>query len=82
VSDRTEDHDHGDRRFSVRQVLLVAVVAIALWFALTNSQKVEVDYIIGSSHSPLWLVIVISILLGMLIDRSLVMVGRRRARRD
>lgn len=83
MSDRTEGHgqdERGGRSFGVRQALLGAVIVIALWFALTNSQKVEVDYIIGSAEWPLWLVIVISVLLGMVIDRGVAMAGRRRAR--
>ncbi|MEX0993314.1 MAG: LapA family protein [Solirubrobacterales bacterium] len=82
MSDRAEGRGQGGGGISARQVLLGAVIVIALWFAITNSQKVEVDYIVGSAHSPLWLVIVISVLLGMVIDRSVAMVGRRRARRE
>jgi len=56
--------------------LFGALVVLALWFALTNSQKIEVDYIVGSANTPLWLLIILCIGVGMLIDRALVVRGR------
>lgn len=65
-----------------RQILLGVLVLIALWFMVTNFQKVEVDYIVGSAETPLWLLMLLCVGAGMLIDRGLVVRGRHLDRRN
>jgi uncharacterized integral membrane protein len=48
--------------------LVILAVAITL-FAVLNTNKVKVDWIFGSGHAPLIIVIVISLLVGVLITR-------------
>jgi uncharacterized integral membrane protein len=52
---------------------------IVLWFALANSQRVTVDYLLGSSEIRLVFVIVGSALAGGLITA---LAGWRRQRRS
>ncbi|MGQ0803093.1 MAG: lipopolysaccharide assembly protein LapA domain-containing protein [Actinomycetota bacterium] len=59
--------------------LMVAGIAgvLVLWFAIVNSQRVKVDYIIAERESRLIFVILGSALLGALAGALV-----RRARRD
>jgi uncharacterized integral membrane protein len=54
--------------------------ALALAFALVNLRSVKVDWFVGSAHSPLILVIVISVLIGVGIDRFAVSRARKRSK--
>jgi uncharacterized integral membrane protein len=53
---------------------------VGLAFALVNLRNVKVDWIVGSAHSPLILVIVVSILIGVGIDRIAVSRARKRSK--
>jgi uncharacterized integral membrane protein len=64
----------GDHR---RQIAVVAVLVVALVFALANFDKVKVHWIVTTSSTPLIVVIVLSFLLGVAADRIAV----RRARK-
>jgi uncharacterized integral membrane protein len=56
----------------------VIVGGLGLAFALVNLGNVNVDWIVGSAHSPLILVIVVSVLIGVGLDRVLVRRARKR----
>lgn len=58
-------------------VALVSGGVIAI-FAILNTEKVQVDWILGSAQTPLILVIVICVVLGM---GAGYVAGRRRSRR-
>ncbi|HVW18407.1 MAG TPA: LapA family protein [Solirubrobacteraceae bacterium] len=60
--------------------LIGAAVAAALLiaFALVNTEKVKVDWIVTSKHSPLIVVIVVSAAIGALGDRFMVIRARRK----
>jgi uncharacterized integral membrane protein len=53
------------RRMAVQLVLAVLITL----FAVLNVNKVEVDWIVGSGHAPLIIVIAISLLVGILLAR-------------
>lgn len=58
----------GNRRSGVEQTrLAVALVAggIIALFAISNTEKVSVDWVLGSAETPLIFVIVICLLLGV-----------------
>ncbi|HXB64699.1 MAG TPA: hypothetical protein VNV42_07480 [Solirubrobacteraceae bacterium] len=44
---------------------LVALAVVATLFAVLNLNKVEVNWIVGSGHAPLIVVIVASVLVGV-----------------
>jgi uncharacterized integral membrane protein len=68
------------RRDRVRLIAGAALGGLALVFALINLSDVKVDWIIGSAHSPLILVIVVSVLIGVAIDRIAVIRARKRSK--
>lgn len=67
-----------DRAVLARLVVAVVIVALVIWFAVANSQRVEVDYLVFSRDSRLVYVIIGSAVLGAIADR---LIRRRRARR-
>jgi uncharacterized integral membrane protein len=66
------------RRDRARLIAGLILAAAGLALALVNLHNVKVDWVVGSAHSPLILVIVVSILIGVGIDR--IAVGRARKR--
>lgn len=65
------------RRF-VRIGLIVVAVAAVIWFIAANTKQVSVQWFIVETTSPLFLVIILSAVLGAVIDRLIVW---RRGRR-
>jgi uncharacterized integral membrane protein len=58
-----------DRRFQSKTIAAIVVGVVIIAFAVANSQKVEVHFIVTTAHVPLVLVIVISILLGFIFGQ-------------
>jgi uncharacterized integral membrane protein len=56
--------------------------ALLTAFALTNLDDVKVHWIIGTSHTPLIIVVAVTFLFGMAIDRLILRAQRRRAKTD
>lgn len=65
-------------RRSLRIGLIVAALAAVIWFIVANTREVSVQWFIVETRSPLFLVIILSAVLGALIDRLLTW---RRSRR-
>jgi uncharacterized integral membrane protein len=69
-------------RRPMRERLLAAgpliLAAIFIAFAVLNLNQVKVDWIVGSGHAPLIIVIVISVLVGIVLTHFAERVGRRR----
>lgn len=63
------------RRIGVRQVgwLLLAVVAVL--FVVLNNNKTEINLIAASPEWPMWVLVVVSMVIGFLLAK---MTGRRR----
>jgi len=55
----------------------VALAVYATLFAVLNLEKVQVDWVFGSGHAPLIIVIVISLLIGIVLTYF----AERRSRR-
>lgn len=70
----------GDDRSGISPLLigLIAVGLISLIFILLNTEKATIDFLVFDVEAGLWLVIVISIALGMALDRLLQLLMRRR----
>ena len=66
------------RRDQVRQLVAGAATALVVVFALVNLDKVKVDWIVTTGHTPLFFVIGISFLLGAVAGAVL---WRRRTQR-
>ena len=69
-----------DRAVLTRLVVAAVIVGLVIWFAVANSQRVEVDYLVFSRDSRLVYVIIGSAVLGAIADRRIQ--RRRRARRE
>lgn len=61
-----------------RLVVAAVIVILVVWFAVANSQRVEVDYLLFSRDSRLVYVIIGAAVLGAIADRLV----QRRRRRD
>ena len=62
----------------IRLILVVALVAVFIVVALDNRDDVRVGYSIGEGHAPIWLVILISAIGGILIGGLLRLRSRNR----
>jgi uncharacterized integral membrane protein len=70
------------RRGRPRLIGGVVLGGLGLAFALVNLGNVKVDWIVGSAHSPLILVIAVSVLIGVGLDRVAVHRARKRKSPD
>jgi uncharacterized integral membrane protein len=68
------------RRERARLVAMAIVGGLGTAFALVNLGDVKVNWIVGSARSPLIIVIVVCVLLGVLLDR--IVVSRQRKRKQ
>jgi uncharacterized integral membrane protein len=75
-----DEHQSMSRRDRARLTAGLILGALALAFALVNLGNVKVDWIVGSAHSPLILVIIVSVLIGVGIDRVAVRRARKRSK--
>lgn len=71
-------HRRGGRSDLARLASVVAIVGLIVWFALTNRQRVRVDFLVTTRDIRLIVVIVLSAVFGLAVGWLL---GRRRARR-
>lgn len=67
-----------DRAHDARMVSIGVVVVLLVWFALINTESVDIHFWIFSTRAPVIVVVVIAGLLGALIGA---LVARRRRRR-
>ena len=65
-------------RDRARAVGPVILAGIFIAFAVVNLKQVKVDWIVGSGHAPLIIVIVISVLVGIVLTYFVDRVGRKR----
>ena len=76
------EHPPAPRRERPRLIAGVILGGLGLAFAFVNLGNVKVDWIVGSAHSPLILVIAVSVLIGVGLDRVLVRRARKRGSPD
>lgn len=60
---------------------MVALVGLTIAFAVENLESVKVDWIVGSGHAPLIVVIVISLLVGFVLTHFFSRFARWRRRK-
>jgi len=66
------------RRELARSVGLLVLTALIIAFAVANLESVKVDWIVGSGHAPLIIVIVISLVVGVVLMHFVDRVARWR----
>jgi uncharacterized integral membrane protein len=69
------------RREMARDGFVLAVVVVAVVFAVVNIDSVKVDWIVDSSRAPLIIVIAISVIAGFVLGRYGQRSGGHRRRR-
>ena len=71
----------GRNLITARHVLAAIVIALVVWFACANSQRVRVDYLVTHRNTRLIYVILGSAILGAIADRLITWRrGRERER--
>jgi uncharacterized integral membrane protein len=68
-----------DRKERMRLAVAAALGIAATLFAVLNLDDVDVNWIVGTWSTPLIVVIVVSFLLGVGVDRAIAYRKRRRA---
>ena len=71
----------GERRTTTemaRTGAMLALAVLATLFAVLNLEEVKVDWIFGSGHAPLIIVIVISLLVGIVLAYMAERINRKR----
>jgi len=63
-----------------RRGALIALSVLVTLFAVLNLEEVRVDWIIGSGHAPLIIVIVVSVLGGIVLAYGAERITRKRRR--
>jgi uncharacterized integral membrane protein len=64
---QAEHKPRRSRREQARTATLVALAVVIAVFAVLNVNKVKVNWIVGSGHAPLIIVIVIALLVGVVL---------------
>jgi uncharacterized integral membrane protein len=62
----------------IKAALPLIPAALGIAFAVLNLNQVKVDWIVGSGHAPLIIVIAISVLVGIVFTHLAERVGRKR----
>lgn len=68
------------RRERARAAVLVVLAVLITLFAVLNVKEVDVNWIFGTVRTPLIVVIVVSLLVGVLIAHFAKLVSRRQQR--
>lgn len=77
--ERTEASSSVDRRRTVRLVAMAVLLVLAVIWGVANSQSVDVDFLVTDTRTPLVWVILISMVVGAVLERLYFWVrGRRR----
>jgi uncharacterized integral membrane protein len=66
------------KRDQARTAALVILAVVITLFAVLNTKEVKVNWIVGSGHAPLIIVIVVSLLVGIILTHY---ADRRAAKR-
>ena len=76
--DKRKTAERRGLRERMRAVGPLILAAIFIAFAVLNLDQVKVDWIVGSGHAPLIIVIVICVLAGIVLTHFAERVGRKR----
>lgn len=79
TSDSTRTRAKRSRRELARTSVLVALAVLVTLFAVLNIKQVEVNWIFGKSETPLIIVIVASLLVGILLTHFAELRNRRKS---
>ena len=77
-SEHTQAPERRSRRELARTGVLVALAVLMTLFAVLNIKEVEVNWIFGKSSTPLIIVIVVTLLVGVLLTHFAELRYRRK----
>jgi uncharacterized integral membrane protein len=67
-----------DNRTKVRLAVLGVIALVIIVFALSNTDKERVKFVVGDVEMPLIVVIAVSFVIGIVFDRVAIMISRHR----
>ena len=76
----TPDPPPKERDLRSKTIAAFAVALLLIAFGLSNRKDVPVDWLIGTSHTPLILVILVSAVLGAIVGGAAVRKSARKPR--
>jgi uncharacterized integral membrane protein len=79
ASDPTQAPAKRSRRENTRTAAMVVLAVLVTLFAVLNLKQVEVNWIFGKSETPLIIVIVASLLIGILFTHFAEVRNRRKS---
>lgn len=71
-----------DRDVTPRAIVAAVALLAAGAFVLQNNNRVQTSFLLFEGRQPLWLVIVVSLLLGALLGQAIGLLRRRRRHDD
>ncbi|MDQ1379967.1 MAG: hypothetical protein QOG65_3361 [Actinomycetota bacterium] len=75
--DETPRHEGRDRRETARVVAALILVALLVAFVIDNTRKVTVGFVVGDHETRLIYVLIVTFLVGIIVDRLWQRVRRR-----
>jgi uncharacterized integral membrane protein len=82
IEDDNNGHEGSDARDAAQVIGIVVLVALLIAFVVDNTRRVKVGFVFGDRQTRLIYVLVITFVLGILVDRLWQHWRRRRSRRD
>jgi uncharacterized integral membrane protein len=77
VVDETPRHEGRDRRETARVVAALILIALLVAFVIDNTRKVTVGFVVGDHETRLIYVLIVTFLVGIIVDRLWQRVRRR-----
>ena len=75
--DETPRHEGRDRRETARIVAALILIALLVAFVIDNTRKVTVGFVVGDHETRLIYVLIVTFLVGIIVDRLWQRVRRR-----
>jgi uncharacterized integral membrane protein len=77
VVEETPRHQGRDRRETARVVAALVLIALLVAFVIDNTRKVTVGFVVGDHQTRLIYVLIVTFLVGIVVDRLWQRVRRR-----
>jgi uncharacterized integral membrane protein len=82
TNDSNDDGEGSDARDAAQVIGIVVLVALLIAFVVDNTRRVKVGFVFGDHQTRLIYVLIITFVLGILVDRLWQHWRKRRARRE
>jgi uncharacterized integral membrane protein len=78
MADDAPRHEGRDTRETARVVAALVLVALVVAFVIDNTRKVKVGFVVGDHETRLIYVLIVTFLVGVVVDRLWQRARRRR----